>query len=138
MAAFRQLEDRGFIQPRQRGSFQWKQRHATSWLLTEYDDDMTGHKATKDFMKWRPEDAAKNKSRMSERQQPVAGPATNEPRVIQSVAGATTDSPGSRDGSVAGANTQRSHMLPGGDPGRKPPASHERQLRHRAAMFRAR
>jgi hypothetical protein len=102
----RKLEDRGFIKPRQRGSFQWKQRHATCWLLTEYDDDMTGHKATKEFMKWRPEDAAKNKSRMSGRQQSVAGPATDEPRVLQSVAGATTDSFGSSDGSVAGVATQ--------------------------------
>ena len=29
---FAELEDRGFIKPRQRGAFQWKQRHATSWL----------------------------------------------------------------------------------------------------------
>jgi hypothetical protein len=105
-AAFRELEDRGFIKPRQRGSFQWKQRHATSWLLTEYDDDMTGHEATKDFMKWRPDGARKNKTRLPEQQQSVAGPATDEPRVVQSVAGATTDSSGSSDGSVAGAATQ--------------------------------
>jgi hypothetical protein len=68
-AAFRELEDRGFIKPRQRGSFQRKQRHATSWLLTEYDDDMTGHKATKEFMKWRPDGTPK-------KQNPVVGAAT--------------------------------------------------------------
>jgi hypothetical protein len=49
----------------------------------------------------------------SQKQKPDVGAATagsrtgdNEPRVIQSVAGATTDSSGSSDGSVAGANTQ--------------------------------
>jgi hypothetical protein len=79
-------------QLRQRGSFQWKQRHATSWLLTEYDDDMTGHKATKDLMKWRPDGAPENKTRLPGRR--------------QSVAGAATDSPVSSEGSVAGAATQ--------------------------------
>jgi hypothetical protein len=106
MAAFRQLEDRGFIKPRQRGSFQWKQRHATSWLLSEYDDDMTGHEATKDFMKWRPDGAPKNKTRLPGRRQSVAGAATDESKTAQSVAGAATDSPGSSHGSVAAATTQ--------------------------------
>jgi hypothetical protein len=57
-------------------------------------------------MKWRPDGARKNKTRLPEQQQSVAGPATDEPRVVQSVAGATTDSSGSSDGSVAGAATQ--------------------------------
>ena len=106
MAAFRELEDRGFIKPRQRGSFQWKQRHATCWLLTEYDDDMTGHKATKEFMTWPPDDAAKNKSRLPERQQSVARSATDEREGARSVAGAATDSAVLSDGPVAGAATQ--------------------------------
>ena len=93
-------------QLRQRGSFQWKQRHATSWLLTEYDDDMTDHKATKDFMKWRPDDAAKNKTRLPDRQQSVAGAATDERKAHESVAGPATDSPTLSDASVAGTTTQ--------------------------------
>jgi hypothetical protein len=105
-AAFRELVDRGFIKPRQRGSFHWKQRHATSWLLTEYDDDMTGHEATKEFMKWQPDDAVKNKTRLPERQQSVAGTATDERPAHDSVAGPATDSPGSSHGSVAAATTQ--------------------------------
>jgi DNA-binding transcriptional regulator YhcF (GntR family) len=106
MAAFRELEDRGFIKPRQRGSFQWKQRHATSWLLTEYDDDMTGHKATNDFMKWQPNGASKNKKRLPERQQSVAGAATDDGENARPVAGAATDSPVSNHSSVAGVATQ--------------------------------
>ena len=74
-AAFRQLEDRGFIKPRQRGAFQWKARHATSWLLTEYMDDVAGHEPTKHFMRWRPAGEPKNKSRLPLRQQSVAAPA---------------------------------------------------------------
>jgi hypothetical protein len=105
-AAFRELADRGFIKPRQRGSFHWKQRHATSWLLTEFDDDMTGHKATKDFMKWQPDGAPKNKTRLPERQQSVAGAATDESKTARTVAGAATDLPGSSHGSVAAATTQ--------------------------------
>jgi hypothetical protein len=57
-----------FLSTRRRRSFQWKQRHAACWLLTEFDDDMTGDKATKEFMTWRPEGAAK-------KQNPVAGAA---------------------------------------------------------------
>lgn len=50
--AFRELEDRGFIRPRQKGSFDWKARHATSWVLTEHP--VGDALATKEFMKWRP------------------------------------------------------------------------------------
>jgi hypothetical protein len=55
ITAFHELEEKGFIKARQRGAFQWKQRMATCWLLTEYDCDVTGHGPTKGFMKWRPE-----------------------------------------------------------------------------------
>ena len=50
--ALHDLEDRGFIHPRTRGSFKWKVRHATTWILTEYE--FNGRLAAKEFMKWRP------------------------------------------------------------------------------------
>jgi hypothetical protein len=86
--AFRQLVDRGFIKARQRGAFQWKQRQATCWLLTEYDCDVTGHRATKDFMQWRPE----NESRLPLRQQTVAARAADSRKIELSVAAPATDS----------------------------------------------
>jgi hypothetical protein len=52
MKAIRQLEDKGFIRPNQRGSFHWKAGHATSWILTEFE--YSGKSATKDFMRWQP------------------------------------------------------------------------------------
>jgi hypothetical protein len=50
--AFGELEAKGFIRARQRGSFQWKTRQATTWVLTEYE--FAGQPATKSFMRWRP------------------------------------------------------------------------------------
>lgn len=55
--AFRELEDRGFIRPLQKGSFHWKARHATSWVLTEHPVGDVA--ATKEFMKWK---AAENQT----------------------------------------------------------------------------
>jgi hypothetical protein len=49
--ALHDLYDRGFIRPRQSGSFDWKERHATSWVLAEFP--FAGQLATKDFMRWR-------------------------------------------------------------------------------------
>ena len=51
--AFRELVAKGFIKINKPGSFDWKLRHATTWILTEHPlgDDLP----TKDFMKWRPE-----------------------------------------------------------------------------------
>jgi hypothetical protein len=49
--AFRVLMDRGFIRPNVKGAFSMKQRHATSWVLTEFE--FAGQLATKDFMRWR-------------------------------------------------------------------------------------
>ena len=46
------LQAKGFIRPRQRGSFDWKSRQATSWILTEFPCD--GQPPTKDFMRWSP------------------------------------------------------------------------------------
>jgi hypothetical protein len=49
---FGQLEDKGFIKARQRGSFSWKARHSTMWILTLHE--YLGREPTKDFMKWQP------------------------------------------------------------------------------------
>lgn len=46
---FRELEARGFIRMRQRGSFDWKSHQATEWILTEHE--YGGEPATKDFMR---------------------------------------------------------------------------------------
>lgn len=50
--AFNELEEKGFIKPKQKGAFAWKVRHATSWILTEFE--YNGQLATKDFMRWQP------------------------------------------------------------------------------------
>lgn len=50
MRAFHVLADRGFIRARQRGDFDWKARHATTWVLTEFE--FADGLASKDFMRW--------------------------------------------------------------------------------------
>ncbi len=51
---FHELEDKGFLKTRRRGSFDCKVRHATTWEVTaERCDDKA---ASKDFMGWRPEE----------------------------------------------------------------------------------
>jgi hypothetical protein len=45
-----ELEARGFIRARKRGAFILKARHATTWILTEFE--FAGQPATKDFMHW--------------------------------------------------------------------------------------
>jgi hypothetical protein len=52
--AFKELEEHGFIRPKQRGNFNWKARHATAWVLTEFE--YANQPASKDFMRWRPEE----------------------------------------------------------------------------------
>lgn len=49
---FTELKVRGFVRPRQEGSFHYKERHATAWVLTEFG--FSGQLATKDFMHWQP------------------------------------------------------------------------------------
>jgi hypothetical protein len=51
--AFRELEAKGFIRRNICGSFNWKIRHATTWILTEhaFGDQL----ATKEFARWQPE-----------------------------------------------------------------------------------
>jgi len=48
--AIKELEDAGFIEATAKGAFRQNGRRATDWLLTELDDDRTGHKAAKTFM----------------------------------------------------------------------------------------
>lgn len=50
---FYELEAHGFIRRNVCGSFNYKLRHATTWILTAYDLD--GKPATKDFMRWYPQ-----------------------------------------------------------------------------------
>lgn len=50
-AAFKSLMQRGFIRPNVKGVFSLKQRHATSWVLSEFE--FAGQLASRDFMRWR-------------------------------------------------------------------------------------
>jgi hypothetical protein len=47
--AFRQLEANGFIRPAVKGGFTCKHRHATTWVLSEFE--YAGALPTKDFMR---------------------------------------------------------------------------------------
>jgi hypothetical protein len=67
--AFVELECHGFIRARQKGSFHLKKRHATEWILTEYDFP-EGAAPTKDFMRWK-SDAIKSPSQGAKKQKPV-------------------------------------------------------------------
>lgn len=49
---FMELESRGFIRARQRGAFSLKVRHATIWILAEFEH--ASQPPTMDFMRWRP------------------------------------------------------------------------------------
>lgn len=51
--AFHELEDKGFIRRNVCGSFNWKLKHATTWILTEHT--FNDQPATKDFARWTPE-----------------------------------------------------------------------------------
>ncbi len=55
--AFRKLTEMGFIEAATKGGFSQNGRRATEWLLTELPDDRTGHKATKAFASWVPENS---------------------------------------------------------------------------------
>lgn len=52
-SCFHELEAKGFIRRNVCGSFNWKRKHATTWILTEhaFGDQL----ATKDFASWTPE-----------------------------------------------------------------------------------
>lgn len=49
---FRELEEKGFVKRHICGSFNWKLKRATSWILTAYE--MGEQPATKEFARWRP------------------------------------------------------------------------------------
>lgn len=49
--ALRDLLDKGFTRIKQKGSFNLKSRHATEWILTEFE--YGGQLATKDFFRWK-------------------------------------------------------------------------------------
>jgi hypothetical protein len=49
---FAELEEKGFAKPNQRGSFSWKARHETTWILTLHE--YAGRPGSKDFMQWKP------------------------------------------------------------------------------------
>ena len=49
---FTELEEKGFVKPNQRGSFSWKSRHETTWILTRYQ--LKDKRATSEYTRWRP------------------------------------------------------------------------------------
>ena len=49
---FHELEEKGFIKRHVCGSFDWKIRHATTWILTEFA--LGEDPPTKEFARWRP------------------------------------------------------------------------------------
>lgn len=60
--SFRELQEKGFIKPQQKGSFSWKAAldgslRATRWTLTELPQDLPEKHLTptKDFAAWQPE-----------------------------------------------------------------------------------
>jgi hypothetical protein len=50
--AFRELEERGFIECMTKGAFSMKAPHATEWRLTWWTCDVTGEFPSKKFMSW--------------------------------------------------------------------------------------
>jgi DNA-binding transcriptional MocR family regulator len=51
--AFKELQDRGFIETVRKGHFDRKARHASEWRLTEHPCNVTGSLPSKTFMRWR-------------------------------------------------------------------------------------
>jgi len=49
--SLKRLEERGFIVAMTKGRFKLK-RHATEWRLTEFNCDVTGQPASRDFETW--------------------------------------------------------------------------------------
>jgi hypothetical protein len=50
--AFDELTEKGFVRPHVKGAFARKVRHATQWVLTEFEHG--GQLPTKNFMRWQP------------------------------------------------------------------------------------
>lgn len=53
--SFHELEEKGFIRRNVCGSFNWKMRHATTWILTEHS--FADRLPTKEFARWPSEKA---------------------------------------------------------------------------------
>lgn len=58
--AFKELQEKGFIRCREKGSFNFKKLHASEWILTQ--EKYNGQLPTKDFMRWEPKEKAGPKS----------------------------------------------------------------------------
>ncbi|NKM57179.1 hypothetical protein GFL21_22065 [Rhizobium anhuiense] len=82
IAAFKGLQEKGFIKVATRGSFHWKKGggqsgRSTRWILTEYPIDypVKSLSPERDFMRWKPADAIKARddesSPMGGREQPI-------------------------------------------------------------------
>jgi hypothetical protein len=69
--ALHELRDKGFIRPHHEGYFQVKVRHATTWVLSEFE--FAGQVATKDFMRWRPPTEIETTVRPGEQPVPLDG-----------------------------------------------------------------
>jgi DNA-binding transcriptional MocR family regulator len=54
MRALQELVEKGFVEPRIKGSFSVKFRHATEWRLTDRRCDATGARQSQAFLKWKP------------------------------------------------------------------------------------
>src|SRR5206468_4901344 len=50
--AFRELQERGFIECMKQGGFSCKIRHAAEWRVLEHTCDVTGRLPEKNFMRW--------------------------------------------------------------------------------------
>ena len=46
---FNELEDKGFLKANQKGSFSYKKRHASTWIITS---DKYNHQKSRDFKHW--------------------------------------------------------------------------------------
>ncbi len=89
LAAFDELQHKGFIVAVEKGAFSWKVREngrgrATTWLLTEYkaDQPTPSITASKDFMKWRPENQPKKKTRCDDGTPLVCGEHTTNTEMV--------------------------------------------------------
>ena len=61
--ALQELVDKGFIEPRIKGAFSRKFRHATEWRLNDRRCDATGARQSQAFLKWQGPEQPTAKSR---------------------------------------------------------------------------
>lgn len=130
--ALRELRQKGFIRPRQDGSFHWKERHATTWVLSEFE--FGDQQPTRDFMRWRPDAEEQNTVRGGGQGVPSHGQMeADSPRNGPICPSTWTDSGISAENLSACADTDSlpGRGTPDGKRGRsaKPPASAARSPR---------